>query len=757
MSVIGYYSMDASQGEAFQIDEIMDNGHTAQSVTSLTAAELSQIDILYVVNSNNGSFGSEYLTNLANIQAAVNAGMSLVIFDRHVTDAQTILPGGDTVTFVRETGTEIDIAAGAPSDFVNGSAGTITDVDYDDANFSVHGYANLADLPVGATPLLTTGSATEIAAFSYQYGAGTVFYSSIPLDFYSDRSLPTITPDEVTRLAGNVFEHVTGGGAPQFTSTADVFDEFGQMGLFSNLSLAAYELQPHETTGTFNAQATPATDRLDGMLYFLQTSDLPSLSPVATGDPEYPQDGLVDGFYTSGNAAALVARSDDAMFVSFRGTNSAGDAAPDWLAQYNHLQDLTELMDAIRDYLTVNPEITQVYLTGHSLGSSMADYWTSILNNWGLSASIENISFAAPGVFTNLPEFDNAASFRMDGDVIGIPAFFSDNFGDLNEFHNNLLSQIGPVDTHSMHVYNQYVEFAQSQGITLTNMTELFHGVDYDVLIAHSQIANEAALNLNVGAGVDYIYGGGGHEIILGGAGFDGLFGNGGVDHLDGGTGNDLIYGGSGGDHMYGDIGLDTMRGGTGHDVIEGEGGSDTIWGQNGNDTLNGGGGHDELFGGANADELYGGAGSDTLQGGAQADLLDGGAGADTLQGGTGRDTLTGGTGNDVFVFNSIGETNSIARNDGHALTWSADVITDFNAAQDVIDLSGIDGQRFRAEDAFHFSGEADLIVFERGQLSYYHSGSNTIVHGSNDGDIYSDFAIVLLGTHDLTADNFYL
>jgi len=750
--------MTSGQGSASQTNEITDNGHTAVNIASLTAAELSGIDILYVVNPNNLAFGSEYLSNMANIQAAVSAGMGLVIFDRHVTDAQTILPGAASSTFVRDLGTDVDVATGAPSDFVNGSAGTITDTGYDDGEWSAHGYANLSDLPAGAQPLLTTGNPSEVTAFSYQLGLGTVFYSTIPLDYYSNISDTQITPGEVGIIAGNAFEHVGGVANPVYTDTGVVFAQFGEMGLFSTLYLAAYELQSHEVTGTFNANATPAANELDGPLYFLQTSDLPTLAPAPSGDPENPQNGLVDGFYTSGNAAALVGRTDDAMFISFRGTNGPGDSLPDWGAQFLHVQDFYDLIASIETYLGNHPEITHLYLTGHSLGSSMADYWTSYFNNTSpVSIIVDNVSFAAPGVFTNLPEFDNAASFRMAGDVIGIPAFFSDNFGDMNEFVNNLVLQIGAVDIHSMHVYNQYVEFIQSQGITLDNMTELFHGVDYDRLIVYSQVANEAALNLNVGADYSEIYGSGAHEIMLGGAGFDFLQGFGGIDHIDGGTGNDTLGGGSGGDFIFGDTGNDKILGNTGNDVIEGEGGNDTIYGQGGNDTIYGGGASDEISGGANADEIYGGDGSDTLDGGAQGDIIDGGLGVDIIIGGTQQDTMTGGGGSDTFVFASTGETNATVRDDRHALTWSADIIMDFDASNDIIDLSEIDALRFRFGDTFTFVGEADLIAFNRGELSYYHAGGSTIVHGSNDGDIWSDFAIRLIGIHDLTESNFIL
>ena len=72
--------------------------------------------------------------------------------------------------------------AGAPAAF---SAG-LTNASLDGGNLSSHGYVTLSSLPPGAVPLLTRANANQIVASTYPYGSGTVFYSTIPLDFYSN-------------------------------------------------------------------------------------------------------------------------------------------------------------------------------------------------------------------------------------------------------------------------------------------------------------------------------------------------------------------------------------------------------------------------------------------------------------------------------------------------------------------------------------------------------------------------------------------
>lgn len=205
MAIVGYYSMTDGQGLASQVDEITNNGDTAVNVTIPNAAQLAPLDSLYVVNSSNGSFGAEYTANFAAISAAVNAGMNLIIFDRYVTNAQTILPGGSGISALRDfaSGSDVNVAAGAPTSFTNGPNGVINNSTFDGGNYSNHGYVTLASLPPGATPLLTTSNPSHIVAFTFPVGAGNVFYSTIPLDFYTGTNNAVITPGEIFSLFGN--------------------------------------------------------------------------------------------------------------------------------------------------------------------------------------------------------------------------------------------------------------------------------------------------------------------------------------------------------------------------------------------------------------------------------------------------------------------------------------------------------------------------------------------------------------------------
>jgi len=200
------------------------------------------------------------------------------------------------------------------------------------------------------------------------------------------------------------------------------------------------------------------------------------------------------------------------------------------------------------------------------------------------------------------------------------------------------------------------------------------------------------------------------------------ILGRGGADFIVGRAGDDVILGGAGNDTIGGDniplpggpfgtdsfgpfpavfgggslLGHNLILAGAGDDSVIAGFGADTVFGGAGNDTLVGygtGGISPSGFGGLiradGADRLFGGAGCDLLRGGGGADWLDGGAGADTLIGGTGNDTLRGGGGPDLFVFGRGLEPGASSFElDTGSGPGQRDVILDFHAGQDVLDLS---------------------------------------------------------------------
>jgi Ca2+-binding RTX toxin-like protein len=184
-AVVGYYDMNLGQGNANQLQPIQQAGHTAQLLTDLTANDLAGVDVLFVQNPNNSSYGAEYLSRLASVEAFVRSGKTLILHDRHVDTAESILP--DSAGFdIRRSFIDpnnINVLQPDNSLLINGPGGVITNTTLDGGGNSTHGYAVASSLPSNARLLLSNGTSTQVVTFAYRAGKGFVVYSTIPLDY----------------------------------------------------------------------------------------------------------------------------------------------------------------------------------------------------------------------------------------------------------------------------------------------------------------------------------------------------------------------------------------------------------------------------------------------------------------------------------------------------------------------------------------------------------------------------------------------
>jgi hypothetical protein len=168
-------------------------------------------------------------------------------------------------------------------------------------------------------------------------------------------------------------------------------------------------------------------------------------------------------------------------------------------------------------------------------------------------------------------------------------------------------------------------------------------------------------------------------------------------DDLFGFDEDDEIYGYDGDDDIYGYAGDDDLFGGFGSDWFAAGFGADVVYGQSGNDDLYGQAGQDDLYGGSGHDDLYGGSGNDWLIGG------------------TGSDRLAGGSGSDRFF---------VTRGTSGTTSGTADVITDWNAAFDFVDMPirGTSANYGEAStNATTIAGAAAEVEFEYSDLGLNH------------------------------------
>ncbi|WP_050531880.1 calcium-binding protein [Pseudaestuariivita atlantica] len=263
-------------------------------------------------------------------------------------------------------------------------------------------------------------------------------------------------------------------------------------------------------------------------------------------------------------------------------------------------------------------------------------------------------------------------------------------------------------------------------------------------------------------------------DLLDGNDRFDALAGD---DSVLGNTGDDFIFGGSGIDTLEGGDGDDTLDGGAGGDVLDGGDGYDIAdYGsatrsvrvdlQNPNISFNDAAGDsfisieeyrthdgiDQLRGDAGDNIFRTGGVSDRLYGRAGDDMLFGEAGADAFYGGLGADIMTGGSDagrRDRYIYFNASESG--------VGTGNRDVITDYVAGEDRIELSRIDADLTQGfKQRFDFIGDA-AFSGTGGELRFEQQGGITLVQADRDGDGMADFEIELTGTHTLTTDDFLI
>jgi Ca2+-binding RTX toxin-like protein len=205
-------------------------------------------------------------------------------------------------------------------------------------------------------------------------------------------------------------------------------------------------------------------------------------------------------------------------------------------------------------------------------------------------------------------------------------------------------------------------------------------GFGFEVSNGRNFVAGQR-FSLNVEQNVFNFAGNTQPQVIVGSATLD--------NDIEGGDGDDNITAGKGKDTIIGGKGKDTIKGGDGDDDIDSGDDDDDIevgLGKNkikagkGNDKVKGGNDDDDIDGGDDDDNIEAGSGNDTVIGGAGNDTLTGNEGDDAIEGGLGTNTLIGGAGKDRFIYRtSRQEIQTVAE---------ADFITDFNVAEDVLELS---------------------------------------------------------------------
>lgn len=164
---------------------VVAQGHTASILPDLSTGSLAGLDVLWIMNGSNAAEPTQMITNGPAVGVFVTAGGVLLFNDRRVTGAASVLPGGGAIAFTQSFSSSIDVQSNTTKiTDGTGPGGAIGNATLDGGSNSNHGFAAIATLPAGTTSILNDGTPGNIVDFFYQNGAGFVYYSTIPLDYY---------------------------------------------------------------------------------------------------------------------------------------------------------------------------------------------------------------------------------------------------------------------------------------------------------------------------------------------------------------------------------------------------------------------------------------------------------------------------------------------------------------------------------------------------------------------------------------------
>ena len=362
------------------------------------------------------------------------------------------------------------------------------------------------------------------------------------------------------------------------------------MSFLAKLAMASYHLIGEVISDQVNdvkAAAQPAYSEIVKQLRPLTSSQLPTLSMVSFGG-DFGPEGLRSGIYTNQNAAAFAARSKDALFISFRGTNdNTGEEGPPnpftntpdeshWVGKKDHLDLFADLFSALSTYVgNLANGISTVYVVGHSLGGGMVEGFMDLYPALFGGVTVRAATFASSGYGAEIGSDDTRiGNLWLKGDPILAASKAGDNEGDENVIYHDLGDK---GFLHSMALYVQFVDFLRANGIDQRELSEkALHGIDYDRYYINAK-ADLTETVFSIATFGDTIDGSDDHDVILGGAANDSLSGYGGQDHIVGGTQADTLNGGKDDDFLYGGDGRDRLVGGKGADQMWGGKDSDVF------------------------------------------------------------------------------------------------------------------------------------------------------------------------------------
>lgn len=540
LAVVGYYHMNNEQGESFQVQPIITAGQTPLQLFDLTAVDLQNVNVLFVTESFSG-YGSEFVNRLPAIHQAVYNGMVLIIHDRSVDNAESILPkitGNQIYADFAEDVNDVEVI-NENSLIGNGPGGILTDTSLDNGNYSTHGFATASGLPVGTEVILSRTNPNKAVTFAYNYGAGKIIYSTIPLDYYLESSDP-LSPAMAT-YAANLIAYAVAGSNNQPTLTTP--------------TAINYTDTANDDSFTAQTSTLTATDPEGKTLTYGITGGTVSGTTVTkTGTYGTLTLNSSSGAYTfTPNDAAIEALSGNSA-ENFTVTASDGSASDS--------KTLSIFLTAVNDAPVVTPATFSTLensANGTVLGTvTGSDAEGNSLSKWTITGGNTDVDKDGNSAFAIDPT-TGKITVNDSGDL---------DFETLPKFNLQVTVSDGSATSNPANIT-----------INLLNVLEFTPGNDVGNGTSGDDIMDALG-------GDDRVYGFAGKDNIFTRSGADIAYGGDGDDYVDGGDGNDRLYGDAGNDTLLGGADVDILYGGVGNDILNGGLGNDKYYGEGGIDTF---------------------------------------------------------------------------------------------------------------------------------------------------------------------------
>jgi Divergent InlB B-repeat domain len=183
---VGYFT-DNNASDTGPNAPILAAGYIPLQIFDISTQNLGGLRILMIDESDNSVISPTLAGKLPAIQSWVNAGGRLVVHDRsagNITPNPFLLDASGAST-VRLLAADIDVIRSANTLVTAGPFGIVDNLALDGGCSSEHGYVLTNNLPVGSRTILSVGgNSNQVVALSYPLGAGYLYYSTIPIDYY---------------------------------------------------------------------------------------------------------------------------------------------------------------------------------------------------------------------------------------------------------------------------------------------------------------------------------------------------------------------------------------------------------------------------------------------------------------------------------------------------------------------------------------------------------------------------------------------